>query len=264
MKCGETVKINVYPPHLQATGAFDGGNITELKPIGFPGEGSAVKRVGPLFYWSWFHAPREGFIPAHPHQGFEIITYVIQGKAEHGDSLGTRSVVGVGGAQVMRTGSGVYHEERMIGPDAEGFQIWFEPHLQHAFKQTPAYDQMEAEAFPVHTTQDVCITTVIGQGSPVTLTADAKMWDVHVSAGCVYIHPLPAGYALAALSIKGGGEWHEKDAAQRRTSFSEKDFVVLQAESDTEVRAAADTEKDVRLILIEVPIDPGYPLYPAR
>ncbi|TDF91151.1 hypothetical protein E1757_33335 [Paenibacillus piri] len=44
-------------------------------------------------------------------------TCVVSGKAEHGDSLGTRSVVGPGGAQVMQTGSGVSHEEGFVGPN---------------------------------------------------------------------------------------------------------------------------------------------------
>ena len=43
----------IYGPTLQAVGAFDGGKITEQKPIGFSGEGSVVKRLGPLFYWAW-------------------------------------------------------------------------------------------------------------------------------------------------------------------------------------------------------------------
>ncbi len=81
------MQIMVYPPSMQGTGAFDGGKITERKPVGFPGEGSVVKGVGPLFYWSWAFSKHEGYIGLHPHQGFEIMTYVIQGKAEHGDTL---------------------------------------------------------------------------------------------------------------------------------------------------------------------------------
>ncbi|MDN4593273.1 hypothetical protein [Polycladomyces subterraneus] len=78
------MKGEVYTPDQQGTGAFDGGKITEQKPIGFPHEFSAVKRVGPLFYWSWFYAKEEGMIGAHPHQGFEIVTYVIQGTPNMG------------------------------------------------------------------------------------------------------------------------------------------------------------------------------------
>ena len=45
--------VRVYPPNEQGSGSFDGGKITEIKPIGFPGEGSARTRIGPLFYWAW-------------------------------------------------------------------------------------------------------------------------------------------------------------------------------------------------------------------
>lgn len=46
------MKGAIYSPEMQGRGVFDGGKISEVKPIGFSGEGSAVTRVGPLFYWS--------------------------------------------------------------------------------------------------------------------------------------------------------------------------------------------------------------------
>jgi redox-sensitive bicupin YhaK (pirin superfamily) len=264
MKCGDQMKIVVYPPDQQGIGAFDGGKITEQKPIGFPGEGSAVKRVGPLFYWAWFYAKEEGFIPAHPHQAFEIMTYVIQGKAEHGDSLGTKSVVGTGGAQVMQTGSGVYHEERFIGPDMEGFQIWFEPYLNEALKRKPTYNQYEDEAFSVSNRKGYEIKTVIGKASPVQLVADVRMWDIQVKPGNVYKHTIPAGYSLATLAIRGDGIWqYEKDDFVR-AQFQQKDFIVLDAESETEAVLQADKNYELRMILIEVPTQTDYPLYPKR
>jgi redox-sensitive bicupin YhaK (pirin superfamily) len=47
----------------------------------------------------------------------------VNGKAEHGDSLGTKSTIGPGGIQVMQTGSGVSHEEAFIGPDFDDFKF---------------------------------------------------------------------------------------------------------------------------------------------
>ncbi|BAU28726.1 hypothetical protein DFP93_10538 [Aneurinibacillus soli] len=199
------MKIAVYPPEQQATGAFDGGKITEQKPIGFPGEGSAVKRIGPLFYWSWAKSSNEGYITPHPHQAFEIMTYVIQGKAEHGDSLGTKSVVGTGGVQVMQTGSGVYHEERFVGPDMEGFQIWLEPYLREALKRSPTYRQYEHEDFPMKTENNLRVKTIIGDDSPIELVADVKMWDITVNPGGRYTHTIPSGYSVAILAINGNG-----------------------------------------------------------
>ncbi|UUZ82740.1 pirin family protein [Paenibacillus sp. P26] len=258
------MQIMVYPPAMQGTGAFDGGRITEQKPIGFPGERSVVKRVGPLFYWAWAFAKEEGFIGSHPHEAFEIITYVVNGEAEHGDSLGTRSVIGPGGLQVMQTGSGVSHQERFIGPDMEGFQIWFEPYLTEAVKRPPTYRGYEHEAFPLETGEGYTRKTVIGEGAPVRLVAEARMWDVEVSAGGTFRHTIAAGHTLTALAIRGGGTWSGTDEHTASTAFQHKDFMLLRADQDTDVKLEATGEESLRVILIEVPTVTDYPLIPKR
>ncbi|MFE5323979.1 pirin family protein [Paenibacillus sp. NPDC056579] len=255
------MKITMYPPEQQVRGAFDGGKITELKPIGFPGEGSAVKRVGPLFYWAWAHSAVEGYIPLHPHQGFEIITYMLHGHAEHQDTLGTQSQVAAGGAQVMQTGSGVSHAERFIGPDAEGFQIWFEPHLSQALQRPPAYYQYEHEEFPTAAAEGAAVKTIIGADAPVQLVADVRMWDIELAAGASYTHTLPAGRSLAALAIHGEGRWAYEDG---EASFHHKDFTVLEAGAEQASEVRLHSDGGVRIIAIEVPTEVDYPLYQKR
>ncbi|RJX38596.1 pirin [Paenibacillus pinisoli] len=255
----------VYGPALQAIGAFDGGTITEQKPIAFSGEGSAIKRVGPLFYWAWAKSAVEGRIPLHPHQAFEIMTYVISGQAQHGDTLGTRSTVGPGGVQLMQTGSGVSHEERFIGPDMEGFQIWFEPHIDKALQMKPTYNQYEHEQFPEQSGDGYLKKTIIGGDSPVSITVDAQMWDVIVDAGKEYRHPATGGRALTALAIRGGGTWLEGEGEGRTsTPFKPRDFIVARADDDHEITIKAGEEEPLRLILIDVPPAVDYPLYPKR
>ena len=138
-----------YSPEQQGTGAFDGGRITEVKPIGFPHETSGSRRIGPLFYWAWATASGYGKIGLHPHQGFEIMSYVLEGEIGHRDTLGTVSRVKTGGAQVMQTGSGVSHEEETLGKHTEFFQIWFEPNLREAVKRPPTYRELHHEDFPL-------------------------------------------------------------------------------------------------------------------
>ncbi|MCS7460265.1 pirin family protein [Paenibacillus doosanensis] len=259
------MNIVIYPQEQQASGGFDGGKITEQKPIGFPGEGSAVKRIGPLFYWAWAHAKVEGFIPMHPHQGFEIITYMVNGQAEHADTLGTQSRVAAGGAQVMQTGSGVSHSERFIGPDSEGFQIWFEPHLRDALQRRPTYNQYEHGQFAFSREDGATVKTVIGEGAPVELTADVRMWDIELSAGKTYRHRLAAGRALAGLAIRGDGGWSLGKAGQSSlVSFAHKDFSVLGADAGETEEALLTTDIGLRMILIEAPVQVDYPLYPKR
>ena len=56
------MKTTVYTTDRQGTGAFDGGKITEIKPIDFPGGTSEAARIGPLFYWAWASSSGEGVI----------------------------------------------------------------------------------------------------------------------------------------------------------------------------------------------------------
>jgi redox-sensitive bicupin YhaK (pirin superfamily) len=253
------MKTNVYTPLQQATGSFEGGRIIEQKPIGFPQDLGAVKRVGPLFYWAWAHAKEGGSIGLHPHKGFEIMTYVVNGQVSHGDTLGTESTVGPGGAQVMQTGSGVSHREKIDGPDAEIFQIWFEPDLEEAIKRRPTYNEYVAENFPWANNDHVQKKTILGEGSPIHLVTDAQMWDISLDAGSEYEHTIPEGYSIAALAIRGNGKWSIRGET---TSFQHRDFTVLEAgstQSET-VRLASEQEK-VRMIVIQLPNQVAYELY---
>jgi len=250
----------IYGPTLQGTGSFDGGKILEQKPIDFGHEGAVVKRVGPLFYWAWATA-EEGHIPLHPHQVFEIMTYVVKGHAEHGDTLGTRSTVGAGGAQIMQTGSGVSHKESFIGPDMEAFQIWFEPKAEEAVHRPPTYNQFEHEAFPMIQGNGYTVKTVMGQESPVEIVTEAQMWDVEIEPGKTYQHSIRDGYSLAVLAIRGDGELGGMDNSAQ--SFKQKDFIVMRADRATDATFTA-AEANLRLIIIEVPTEVPYPLYRKR
>ena len=70
----------------------------------------------------------EGF-PAHPHRGFETVTYVLPGRAglTHRDSEGTKMRYGNGAVQWMTAGRGMLHEEMWdvdAGVDHELYQLW--------------------------------------------------------------------------------------------------------------------------------------------
>ncbi|AJY75354.1 pirin family protein [Paenibacillus beijingensis] len=258
------MQARVYTPAMQGTGQFDGGKIKEQKPIGFSGEGSVIKRVGPLFYWAWATSSSEAMIGLHPHEGFEIMTYVVAGNAFHGDTLGTKSTVGAGGAQVMQTGSGVSHQEK-LSADSELFQIWFEPELTEAVRRKPTYRQYEHEDFPQEShAAGYSVKTIMGTGAPIQLVADIEMWDVEVNSGAQYRHQVPAGYTLTALAIRGQGTWGESGASKPPVPFQHKDFILAAAESETVIEMTNPGEEIMRLILIKVPTTVSYPLYPKR
>jgi quercetin 2,3-dioxygenase len=254
------MEVKIIKPQDQANGQFDGGIIKEQKPIGFPGEGSLINRLGPLFYWAWGNSQGPAEIGLHPHQGFEIITYVIEGKAYHRDTMGTESVVGAGGTQLMQTGSGVSHAEALKEP-SEALQIWFEPHLSQAVKRTPTYSQYDSNDFSLTDKDGVTIKTILGNDSPMKIVTDAQMWDIRIPNGTVYTHSLLQNRTIAGLVIRGDGALIVD--TNQPTRFTHKDFVIVQSGQGGEVAIQA-LDKDLRIFLIEVPTELDYPLYNKR
>jgi len=251
------MESQIIKPEQQANGYFDGGRIIEQKPIGFSGEGSTINRLGPLFYWAWGKSTEPAEIGLHPHQGYEIITYVIKGKAYHRDTMGTESVVAEGGAQLMQTGSGVSHSEALKEP-SEMFQIWFEPHLNQAITRTPTYSQYTDEQFSVIHQEGATVKNVLGNDSPMKIVTDAAMWDVSIPKGATYIHQLAENRTLAGLAIRGDGTFSID--TNEPNHFEEKDFVIIQAEQSGQVTIQS-LDENLRIFLLEVPTEVEYRLF---
>ncbi len=63
----------------------------------------------------------------HPHEGLEILTWVLEGVLQHEDSLGTHHHLRRGDVAVLSAGSGVEHSELAVGGPCRFVQAWLRP-----------------------------------------------------------------------------------------------------------------------------------------
>ena len=93
-------------------------------------------------------------VPAHPHCGFEAITYLLGGEVEHKDSWGGQATIETGDIQWMTTGSGLIHSElvtdkfKKSGGIMQGLQIWVNL-PQKDKKVKPWYQHIKRDDIPV-------------------------------------------------------------------------------------------------------------------
>jgi len=93
-------------------------------------------------------------VPAHPHCGFEAITYLLGGEVEHKDSWGGQATIETGDIQWMTTGSGLIHSElvtdkfKKSGGIMQGLQIWVNL-PQKEKKVKPWYQHIKRDNIPV-------------------------------------------------------------------------------------------------------------------
>jgi redox-sensitive bicupin YhaK (pirin superfamily) len=134
-----------------------------------------------------FVAPANGF-PTHPHRDMEIITYILEGKLEHKDSLGTGSLILPGDGQRMSAGRGIRHSEFNPSPvdTVHLLQIWISPSekgLQPSYEQKSFPEAEKRGKFRVIASPD-------GKDGSVTIHQDAKLLVTLLKPADEVVHAL--------------------------------------------------------------------------
>ena len=147
--------------------------------------------------------------PAHPHRGFETVTYILDGHMLHEDHLGNKGNLKSGGVQWMTAGRGIIHSE-MPQQDRgrmRGFQLWI--NLPAKDKMKPAsYRDLAAAEIPEVELGNGKVRVIAGRVGNVeapikATTTDATYLDVHLAPGATFTHPVKDGYNAFAYVYEG-------------------------------------------------------------
>ncbi len=172
--------------------------------------------------------------PMHPHRGIETVTYLIEGRIEHEDSLGNKGEIIAGESQWMSAGSGILHQEMPKAAERMlGFQLWL--NLPAAEKMSePMYLSITKAMIPVVQAGGATVRVLSGAfGGAKGVTPrhiPARILDIELPAGGQVSVPFAPGETGFVFFILGEGRVGE-------TPISEKTAALL-GEGDTATIAA--------------------------
>ncbi|MEO5930319.1 MAG: pirin family protein [Candidatus Kapaibacterium sp.] len=153
----------------------------------------------------------------HPHRDMEIITYMLEGALEHGDSMGNGGAIVPGEVQRMSAGTGIAHSERNASPTetAHLLQIWIMP---EKLAIEPSYEQ---KVFPVAEKRGTLrlIASSDGRDGAVTINQDVDLYATLLEPGERVEHAVRTGrhawvqVAKGAIELNGHPLRHGDGAA---------------------------------------------------
>lgn len=177
--------------------------------------------------------------PSHPHRGFTTLTYMLDGKMRHKDSMGNEGVVNSGDAQWMKAASGVIHSEMPEQEDGamQGFQLWI--NLPAANKMDkPDYQDILADEIPNFDTNFGTVKVMAGQyedaAGPLTDNhRNLQFFDVTVTTNQTGTFALPADNNSFVFVHSGQGKIND-------SLVKDKDLMLVEAQGSLAITASSD------------------------
>jgi hypothetical protein len=126
-------------------------------------------------------SPGKGFGP-HAHRDMEIITYVLEGRLLHRDSMSGPHTMGPNEIQTMSAGNGIVHSE-FNASETEPvhlIQIWIEPSSEDL---PPSYQQVSIPAAQKKGRLHLLAAPTSGDGPATVINSDARLWVSELAAG---------------------------------------------------------------------------------
>lgn len=144
-------------------------------------------------------APME--VGPHPHIGLSTVTWLFEGEALHGDSLGTEQPIRPGQLNLMTAGRGIAHAELGTADRIQGVQMWLaQPDETRNGESRFEHHEDLPEVDLGAGTATVILGSAAGAASPARVDSDLVGIDLSMGAGSVEIEANP-GFEYAVVPI---------------------------------------------------------------
>ncbi len=194
-------------------------------------------------------------VGAHPHRGFEPVSFLFQGEIEHRDSAGNTNVVGDGGVQWLTAGKGVIHSEKSTaafqesGGKFEMIQLWI--NLPKKLKMIePNYQGFNRADIPFFEQKNARINVIAGEieniKGPFESITGVMALTIEMEAEGEVNLKVSEGKNVILYQLSGATRVND-------TQVEAKQLVVFD-QSDTEIKIHS-SEKTKILFLVGDPID---------
>jgi quercetin 2,3-dioxygenase len=152
--------------------------------------------------------------PAHPHRGFETVTYMLDGHMRHEDHLGNVGELKSGGVQWMTAGRGIIHSEmpQQESGRMRGFQLWINLPADEKMKPAGYRDIQPAEIPTASLANGGQVKVLAGSadvdgkkvGGPIQgLTTEPLYLDVHLPVGASFTQSIPKTHNAFVYTYEG-------------------------------------------------------------
>lgn len=186
--------------------------------------------------------------PWHPHRGIETVTYMLEGKVEHADSLGNVGIIGPGDVQWMTAGSGIIHQEMPLPQNdlMYGFQLWVNLPQEHKMTN-PKYRDITTNDIQVVETPEARVKIISGkfkqhEGAVNDLFADILYFDIKIWPDAHFSYIVNEEFNCMAYVYDGVALFPGRDEFVRS-----EELVMLEKGNRVDVKAGTD---GARIILI--------------
>lgn len=176
----------------------------------------ARQMVGPFIFFDQM-GPAEFLtgqgidVRPHPHIGLATVTYLLQGRLHHRDSLGSDQWITPGAVNWMTAGYGITHSERTDGEVRDrgqtlfGIQTWVAL-PKDAEDGAAGFTHVGAEELPVLDAEGIRLRLVLGEAwgarAPLPLPSEMFYADIDLAPGAGV--PLPDNHEDRGVYVLGG------------------------------------------------------------